>query len=258
MTWRTSKKAWIVAAVVGAAMATLRVAQATEHTDQDLPEQFQRSPYSVMSLSVGSPAHGWQLRAKRLRPSAHLYIKPNSRDAVYGHPALVLMLQRTATQMAREASGAVLVVGDLSSKYGGPLPGHRSHQSGRDADVGFFVTDQKGRPQRLDHFVKFDAQGEATDGSGLRFDDYRNWLMVQMWLRDRRAEVRYVFVATHLRRRLLDFAKARPAFRKYAEQAATLLLQPRNSSAHSDHFHVRIACPKNHEGLCQEHGWVND
>jgi penicillin-insensitive murein endopeptidase len=255
---RTTRKLGIFTALVSAVVVLLGVAQAKERTDDDLPKDFQKAPYSVMSLSVGSPANGWQLRAKKLRPGDHLYIKPSSRDAVYGHPALVLMLHRTANQMAREAGGATLVVGDLSSKYGGPLPGHHSHQSGRDADVGFFVTDQKGRSQRLDHFVKFDAKGEATDGSGLRFDDYRNWLMVQMWLRDQRAEVRYVFVATHLRRRLLDFAQARPAFRKYAKQAAALLLQPRNSSAHSDHFHVRIAYPKRHEGLCLEHGHVND
>jgi penicillin-insensitive murein endopeptidase len=223
-----------------------------------LPAKFQKSPYSLMSLSVGSPAHGWQLRAKKLRPNHYLFVKKSSRNAVYGHPALVLMLQRTARQMAREAQGVVLVVGDLSAEHGGPLPGHHSHQSGRDADVGFFVVDERGRPQRLETFVAFDADGKAKDGSGLRFDDYRNWLMVQMWLRDARAEVRYVFVASHLRQRLLKFAQARPAFRKYAESAAKLLLQPRNSSAHDDHFHVRITCPKRHEGLCKEHGWVND
>lgn len=238
--------------------AGLNLAAAKPRSDQDLPERFQKAPHSLMSLSVGSPANGWQLRAKKLRPTRHLYIKPNSRKAVYGHPALVLMLRRTARQMAREARGAVLVVGDLSSKYGGPLAGHRSHQSGRDADVGFFAVDQRGRPKTLRSFVAFDARGKAKDRSGLQFDDYRNWLLVQMWLRDRRAEVRYVFVAAHLRRRLLAFAQARPAFRKYAERAAKLLIQPRNSGAHDDHFHVRITCPKRHEGLCVEHGWVND
>ncbi|MBN2197223.1 MAG: penicillin-insensitive murein endopeptidase [Polyangiaceae bacterium] len=212
----------------------------------------------MMSLSVGSPAKGWQRRAKKLRPSADLRIKPSGRHAMYGHPALVLMLQRTASQMRREAPGATLLVGDLSTEFGGPLSGHHSHQSGRDADVGFFVVDSRNRPQELDHFVAFDASGKAKDGSGLRFDDCRNWLMIQMWLRDQRAVVKYVFVATVLRQRLLDSARRHPAFRKYVDSAATLLIQPRNSSAHDDHFHVRIACPSRHEGLCQEQGTVND
>lgn len=257
MSWRKRNQRLVGVALCGV-LTWLSVAHAKRHTDADLPEKFQKSPWSIMSLSVGSPANGWQLRAKKLRPTPNLVIKSNSRGAVYGHPALVLMLRRTSKQMAREARGAVLVVGDLSSKHGGPLAGHRSHQSGRDADVGFFTVDERGRSKRLNRFVAYDADGEAKDGSGLHFDDYRNWLMVQMWLKDSRAEVKYVFVAAHLRRRLLEFAKARPAFRKYADDAAKLLRQPSNSTAHDDHFHVRITCPKRHEGLCKEDGWVSD
>lgn len=234
------------------------VAAARGRSNRDLPEKFQKPPYTLMSLSVGSPIDGWQLRAKKLRPNRYLHVKSGSRGDSYGHPALVLMLQRSARQMAREASGAVLVVGDLSSKHGGPLTGHRSHQSGRDADVGFFVLDARGRPKTLDRFVAFDGDGKAKDGSGLAFDDYRNWLLVQMWLRDARAEVKYVFVASPLRSRLLTFARARPAFRKYVNAAAKLLLPPSNSSAHDDHFHVRIACPARQEALCVERVPVSD
>jgi penicillin-insensitive murein endopeptidase len=252
------RELWVAAALAGALVALVTQALAGPKTDADLPERFRKSPYSLMSLSVGAPANGWQLRAKKLRPSPSLRLKAGSGGAVYGHPALVLMLQRTATQMAREAPGSILLVGDLSTEFGGPLAGHRSHQSGRDADVGFFAVDARGRPRQLDRFVAFDSNGNAKDRSGLHFDDYRNWLMVQMWLRDQRAVVKYVFISTPLRQRLLDFARRRPAFRKYADAAALLLLQPHNSSAHDDHFHVRIACPARHEGLCVEQGHVND
>jgi penicillin-insensitive murein endopeptidase len=227
------------------------------YSDADLPEGFRKLPYSQMSLSVGSPVEGFQLRAKRLRPTPTLVLK-NGERTTYGHPSLVLMLQRSAKQMAREAAGAVLLVGDLSSEQGGPLSGHRSHQSGRDADVGFFVMDAKGRPKRVDHFVPFGADGKARDGSGLVFDDYRNWLLIQMWLKDSRAGIKYVFVAKPLRERLLDFASSRPAFRKYAAAAAELLIQPSNSAAHDDHFHVRITCPKGQERLCVERVAVSD
>lgn len=257
LTIRTLSLALLPALTV-ALLAGFAAAQGRSRSDEDLPERYRRSPYSLMSLSVGSPADGWQLRAKRLRPTPHLRLKNPERRASYGHPALVLMLHRTAEQLAREAKGPPLLVGDLSTEFGGPLTRHRSHQSGRDADVAFFAVDAKGRSQPLDRFVAFDGEGKAKDGSGLRFDDYRNWLMVQMWLRDQRAVVRYVFVSTALRRRLLAFAQARPAFRKYVGPASALLLQPKNSSAHDDHFHVRIGCPARHEGLCQEAGHVND
>lgn len=45
-----------------------------------------------------------------------------------------------------------LAVGDLSAPEGGPLPGHRSHQSGRDVDLGFFYRNPP--PAYPRHFVR--------------------------------------------------------------------------------------------------------
>lgn len=203
-----------------------------------------------MSLSVGVPTDGWQIRAKRLRASDDLWIQDKSVPYSYGHPALVLMLFRTAKQIARQSPGSVLLVGDLSREHGGPLYGHKSHQSGRDADVGFFVTDRDGEPRNTKRLMRFDQHGRARDGSGLVFDDYRNWLLVQLWLKDTRANLEHVFIARHLRRRLLDFARARPAFKPFVREASKFLHQPSNGLPHDDHFHVRIACPERQRALC--------
>jgi penicillin-insensitive murein endopeptidase len=226
---------------------------AHQHTNDELPEKYRKYPFVTKSLSVGLPNAGWQLRAKKLHASRDLWIQDKSIPYSYGHPSLVLMLYRTAKQMARQTKGSVLLVGDLSREFGGPLAGHKSHQSGRDADVGFFVTDTHGRPINSRRLVAFDAAGKARDGSDVRFDDYRNWLLVQLWLKDSRAALEYVFVASHLRRRLLDFARARPAFVRYVEDASQFLRQPTNGLPHDDHFHVRIACPDGQQELCSEH-----
>jgi penicillin-insensitive murein endopeptidase len=236
--------------VLVAGLALAAPAGARERTNAELPAAYRRSPFAMMSLSVGQPNNGWQIRAKKLKSSETLWVQDKSVAYSYGHPALVLMLHRTAKQMARQTPGSVLLVGDLSREYGGPLAGHRSHQSGRDADVGFFVTDDKGHPLNSRKLRTFDSQGRARDGSGLRFDDYRNWLLVQLWLKDSRAELEYVFVASHLRRRLLEFAQKRPAFRQYVDDAAQFLRQPSNGLPHDDHFHIRIACPDKQRGLC--------
>ncbi len=235
-----------------------RPALASPRSNLDLPQPFRRSPYTLMSLSVGSPTNGWQLRSKRLRSNTVLHVKRGSGSASYGHPALVLMLERSARQLARQSPGSVLLVGDLSHKYGGPIAGHRSHESGRDGDVGFFVRDRRDRPRTLDHFVAFDENGKAKDDSGLVFDDYRNWLLVQLWLKDHRATIQHVFVATHLRRRLLRFAASHRLFAKYVDDAAALLHQPRNASDHDDHFHVRIRCPHRQAPLCVENVTITD
>lgn len=218
----------------------------------ELPKRFQNAPYSRMSLSIGHPNDGQQLRAKRLKPSKYVKLKSGSEERSYGHPSLVLMLERSAKELRRVAPGSVLVVGDLSDPNGGPLPGHRSHQSGRDADVVFCALDQHGKPVVLDHYVKFAANGKALDGSGYVFDDWRNWLLVQSWVRDERAGLSHIFIARPLRQRLISFASKQPAFKPYVAEVSALLKQPEEGEAHDDHFHVRVSCPKAQADICHE------
>lgn len=217
---------------------------------RELPDKFKKSPYSLMSLSVGHPNEGWQVRAKKLRNSDFLKVRSGCRNNAYGHPALVLMLERTARDIAAAQRGSVMLVGDLSRKTGGPLYGHRSHQSGRDADIGFFMIDKRGRAENSKRFRSFGADGKAKDGSGYVFDDYRNWLLVKSWILDKRAGISHIFISHELRRRLLEFAARHPKAKPYVAEAAALLKQPEQGEDHSDHFHVRISCPKRHEGLC--------
>jgi len=252
---RSRSSSFCICAVVSSLLVTAALlprAHARSDSVRTLPSAFQRSPYSMMSLSVGHPNAGWQLRAKKLRRDRRLKIKLGSVGKAYGHPALVLMLKRSARQVARAAPGSVMLIGDLSSRDGGPLSGHTSHQSGRDADVGFYALDARGRRAVLDRFVAFGADGRARDGSGLVFDDWRNWLLLQAWAKDHRAGLSHIFVATPLKQRLLAWARARPAFRQYADAVAALLKQPENTSPHDDHFHVRIACPKRQKPICHE------
>src|SRR5215471_3789892 len=169
-----------------------------------LPAKFLSGRLALLSLSGGYPNDGWQLRGKRLRPGRELKLREASRERVYGHPALVLMLGRSARDVAKAAPGSVLLVGDLSAKLGGPLSGHRSHQSGRDADVAFYVTDLHGKPVPSTDYVAFDGDG--------------NWLLVESWARDRRAGLSHIFVSWPLRERLLKFARSRPKFAPYVLQ----------------------------------------
>ena len=215
-----------------------------------LPVKFRRTPYSMMSLSVGYPNDGWQQRAKRLKPSRYIRLKPGSQEKSYGHPALILMLERSAKDLQRVAPGSVLVVGDISDVNGGPLAGHHSHQSGRDADVAFYVLDENGKSVILDHYVKFAVNGKAVDGSGYVFDDWRNWLLVQSWVRDQRAGLSHVFISRPLRQRLITYASRQPGFQKYVREVSALLKQPEDAEPHDDHFHVRVSCPKDQSEIC--------
>ncbi|NRA32181.1 MAG: penicillin-insensitive murein endopeptidase [Polyangiaceae bacterium] len=239
-----------------AAVALLFAPSAIARGERDLPKKYRQSPYMVQSLSVGYPNSGWHLRAKKLRDTPYLKVKRSSRFNQYAHPALVLMLRRSSREIGRSVKGSVMLVGDLSSERGGFLNGHRSHQSGRDADIGFYVKNKAGKPVIGKRFLAFDAEGRAKDGSGLLFDDYRNWLLVQAWATDHRAGLSHIFVSRGVRSRLLKYAKGQKRFKKYYVQAAKLLKQPQSVSAHDDHFHVRISCPETQLGLCHNESRV--
>lgn len=236
-----------LAAVVGGS-ASFALAKSSA-----LPEKYEKSPFSLMSLTIGAPNDGSQVRAKRLRKTPELKIKAGSESETYGHPALVLMLKRSAQDIDKAVpGGAVMLVGDLSSKHGGPIAGHRSHQSGRDADVGFYLRNENGRQVVLDTFVRIDGEGKVIGRRGVYFDDERNWQLVRSWLRDKRAGISHVFVATHVRNRILAYARSSKARRDFHDAAAKLLHQPRNSSVHDDHYHVRITCPEKQKDICVE------
>ena len=239
------------ALLVSAAILSALAPSASAGTGHDLPARYLGAPFSLMSLTVGYPNAGFQLRAKKLKNTDALKVRDSSRDNSYAHPALVLMLQRSAREVARVEKSSLLVVGDLSSRDGGPLAGHVSHQSGRDADIGFYLRDAAGHPVVREHFTPFDPNGKSRWEAGVYFDDYRNWVLLRSWVTDNRAGLVHIFVSSGLRFRLLEYGKKDPRFARYVEDVALLLKQPAGRSPHDDHFHVRIACPDQLGELCQ-------
>jgi len=246
---KRTRSALGVLAVGGALSALAPTAQAG--TGHDLPRRFLGAPFSLMSLTVGYPNDGFQLRAKKLKNSDNLKVKDSSKDNIFAHPALVLMLERSAREVGRTEKGSLMMVGDLSRRDGGPLAGHVSHQSGRDADVGFYLRDAAGRPVVREHFMPFEPNGRSRWESGVYFDDYRNWLLLRSWVSDSRAGLVHIFVSAGLRWRLIEYGRKDPRFARYVDDVALLLKQPAGRSVHDDHFHVRIACPDNLGQLCQ-------
>src|SRR6185369_13361025 len=99
-----------------------------------------------------------------------------------------------------------MLVGDLSGRTGGHIDGHGSHQTGRDADVGFYVMNSRGKPMPVKRFIAFDGAGRARDLAWASFDDARNWAMVEAFLKYDKANVRYLFITNELRARLLAYA----------------------------------------------------
>jgi penicillin-insensitive murein DD-endopeptidase len=200
--------------------------------------------------SIGPPNAGRLTGASRLRGSRYLKQRENAHS--WGLPALVRALGRAAAIVARKHHGSVLLVGDLSGRTGGPLEGHGSHQSGRDADVGFYVMNSRGKPVNVKHFVAFDGNGKGRELPWAVFDDARNWDLVEALLSDEKANVRYLFVTNGLRARLLAQAAKKHATKEMIARAAAAMMSPTDADLHDDHFHVRIACPESMRDVCVE------
>lgn len=199
-----------------------------------------RAPAASETVCEGLPSSGVLHNGRPLEPRSYLRIKRGSEKARWGHPVLLQLVSRGARAAALAVPGSVALVGDLSALQGGLLPGHVSHQAGRDADVAFFVSDAQGHPVELEAFEAFGGSGRSLSNGGHFFDAYRNWLMLREWLTELRVVVSHVFVSAELRQLLLDYGRASPEFARYTALAVQVL---HAHPTHADHFHLRIACP---------------
>lgn len=195
--------------------------------------------------SIGSPTEGHLVGGAHLGDAPYLRIVPTyaQGDVRWGVEPLVSAIDRAARAVRKQFPDAVLSVGHLSKQGGGELDRHASHESGRDADIGFYVKNQQGKSIYADHFVAFKGDGTAPTWPGAQFDDARNWAFIAAMIGDPHARITHVFVSTPIRQRLLAYAAkigAPPALRV---RASELMAQPHGALPHDDHFHIRVACP---------------
>lgn len=200
--------------------------------------------------SVGAPNAGHLEGAMLLKGSRTLKQKEGSHS--WALPELVRLLQRASAKVAKKHKNSVMVVGDLSGRTGGFLERHGSHQSGRDADVGFYVMNSKGKSVNVRRFVAFDGSGKGRELPWAMFDDARNWDLVEALIQDDKASVRYLFVSPPLRGKLLAQAARKHARPEIIARAAAAMMSPQEADVHDDHIHVRIACPEATRDVCIE------
>jgi penicillin-insensitive murein endopeptidase len=141
--------------------------------------------------------------------------------------------------------GAELVVGDLSAKNGGKIPGHNSHRSGRDVDLLYYVTTPLGVPIPSPGFVRIasDGLGRVPEtGEYVRFDVPRQWELIKGLLTNPSVGIQFMFMSRDLEALLVDYALARGEPFELVHRVQTVLLEPTDSLPHDDHLHLRIAC----------------
>ncbi len=241
------------AVAVGCALAVLGAAALGA-----VPAAARGSGDEPASRSVGYPWNGLLQHGRRVEESDRIRLLERHRERGwhYGADSMVALLERAAARVARRVLGARLTVGELSQRGGGNIPGHRSHENGLDADLGFYVRDDAGELATAPHFVPMSGAGRGwLDRERLTFDDEANWRLVEALLTDPETPVQHVFVSDGLRRRLVRQARASGASAELVERVRWMLLQPGHGPrAHRDHFHVRIYCPVGQRPACEDRG----
>jgi len=196
--------------------------------------QGQRNPAAGPARAIGTCTCGCLQGAATLPVSGRGYETLRlGRNRRYGHPALVTYLEKLGAAAA-DAKVGLLVVGDLSQPRGGPTPtGHRSHQTGLDADVGYVAPPGLHQP----------LSSTAREGlSPPAVVDGKTHVKTALW--------------TPQIPKLLALAAADPSVDRIFVDPGIKKIMCEGPTAHApwqgklrpwwnhhDHFHVRLACP---------------
>jgi len=190
---------------------------------------------SPTSRSVGHSNRGHLVNASRLRESDALALR--FPENAWGTRETVEHISRCAASVRRTFKTVPkLLVGDISRKRGGSFKPHENHQSGRDADIGFFL-----------------ARGRTLPGlwrvSARDIDAPRTWSFIDC-LRDT-GELQVVFLDRRLQRPLYDYVKSEGASKQelaeifeYPRKPGTRVGLIQHRKNHDNHLHVRFRCPK--------------
>lgn len=200
-------------------------------------------PSSQAAEVVGGYAKGCLAGGVRLDDVGPGYqtMRP-SRNRAWGHPELVVYLEDLATNLA--AGGhAPMLVGDLSQPRGGPmLTGHRSHQSGLDADIWFRPSpDYRLTNKQREGWSAYSVVASVNKPWVNEKFTSREARLIQLAASDPRTA--RVFVAAPIKKALCEASG--PADRGW-------LRKVRPWYGHRDHLHVRLNCPDGASGCAAQ------
>lgn len=162
-----------------------------------------------------------QFPGYRLREESRTYTTPE----VVG--ALLDAIEAVRTQFPDTCD---LYIGDFSNTSGGSASHHRSHQNGRDVDLGMYA--RGNRP--LDRLEPMNEDN---------LDAAKTWCLVENIIRSQR--VQYIFLDRRVQKILYDYAVTRGYDQAYLDRVfgnvrGSLIQHVRN---HVDHMHIRFFTP---------------
>lgn len=214
--------------------------------DPALPDAWMEADAPPVAIELAERARRrcskhWLFNGEQLPASPDLY-KRWRPDRAYGTPEMITVLQTASEEMAWLLPDAEpLMVGDISSRRGGRLSGHRSHRGGLDADIGLYW-----RGGRM-------VLGGSGAAAARQIDPRANWYLIRSMLDTGQVE-RILLdqrIVNTLRRWTVDhgelteeeaeriFWRSRTDPQVWSEEGVV-----HHVEGHANHMHVRVKCPE--------------
>jgi len=199
-------------------------------TPAELETKYKKDPASVGPLSLGAPNAGALVNGVQLPKSEKWIVQDPS--CAWGTQETIDGITRSIEKVVAEHPGAPpLAIGHISARKGGHLSPHRSHQSGRDVDLGYyhsppkttFVTAKEGNLDLERTFALVKAIVTETDVDLVLIDTSVQRLLVQHGLRHGEDEA------------WLD-----QVFQVRGKHPRPIV---RHARGHGNHLHVRFVSP---------------
>lgn len=193
----------------------------------------QADPVALGPLSIGTPDAGLLVNPVPF-PEGPLWTVRDPSEAWGTEETIESIVAAIEAVEARYPGSPRVVIGDLSNPSGGRLNRHKSHQAGRDADVGFYY-----------------RRGEAGSFLAARKKDLdlpRTWALLRAFVTE--TDVERVFVDRSIITALHAHAVAEGEDRGWLDDIFGRSDEKgiiQHERRHKDHFHVRFFNPRAQE-----------
>ncbi len=197
-------------------------------SDDDLLARIAADPTSLGSLSIGTPGRASLFNSVALPPSPHWEIAPNS-DSFATTETVAFLQAAIDTVYELFPESPPIVIGDISAAVGGHLKRHKSHQGGRDVDVGFYY--------------KSGNSAWFLPASPANFDLARNWALVRSLVTH--TDVEMILLDVRVQRMLYKYALSLGEEKDFLDHVFSCGRGLRDAVVqhvvgHRTHYHVRF------------------
>jgi penicillin-insensitive murein endopeptidase len=200
-------------------------------SDEELARRVELDVATLGSLSIGAPGSAMLINPVALEQNPFWEIA--ARAVVHGTQETIDAIG-TALAKVHEVfpDAPPIVVGDISDEDGGRLKRHKSHQGGRDVDLGFFF--------------KSGAAQQFVAGTAANLDLAKNWVLVRSLVTC--TDVETILLDTRIQRLLYKYALGIGEDKAWLDSVFHFARGAKSAivthvAGHRNHYHVRFYNP---------------